>query len=338
MDLEGMKATASARSNIAIIKYWGMRDYSLGLPSNSSISFTMDDTLSTTTTVEFSRKCPRDSLSIDGRPAEPNETARASQFLNIVRKMAGVRMRAKIASRNTFPRSAGMASSASAFAALACAATNACGIKLGGKELSQLAMLGSGSASRSVFGGCVEWRAGAKAGGSDCYARQISKKEDWAHLRNAIAIVDSGKKAIGSREGMEITARTSELFAARLKTIGKRIAEMKGAVARRDFQKMAPLIMRESANMHATMLDSWPPIIYLKEPSFAIMRKIHELNSAHGKYVAAYTFDAGPNAHVYTTKRHENDVIAALRGVGGVKRVLSCGIGDGTKISENHLF
>src|SRR5271157_5793221 len=145
-----MKATAAANSNIAIIKYWGRRDDALRIPTNDSISFTMDDSLQSVTTVEWMDGPGADSLVLDGRPAKPKEAQRASSFLDIVRKAAGIRFRAKVHSRNSFPMAAGLASSAPGFAALAAAATKAAGMEIEGKRLSMLARMGSGSAARSV--------------------------------------------------------------------------------------------------------------------------------------------------------------------------------------------
>ncbi len=326
-----MRATASANSNIAIIKYWGQRDEKLVLPSNSSISFTMDGQLSTKTTVEFDRLLAKDGLVLDGAPAKDNETARVSAFLDLVRKKAGITARAKVVSSNTFPKSAGLASSASGFAALAAAASKAAGLDLGQKELSMLARRGSGSASRSIFGGCVEWRAGKKKDGTDCYAEQLSPPGKWRDLRNVIAISSMDEKKVGSAAGMKVSAKTSSLFAARLGAVEKRLALVRRAVRERDFEAMAPVIMQESDSMHAVMLDSWPPIVYLNETSFRIMRLVRELNESHGKYAAAYTFDAGPNAHVYTIARYAPEIRKALAELSGVMKIMECGIGEGVR-------
>jgi diphosphomevalonate decarboxylase len=333
-----MKATAFANSNIAIIKYWGRRDRKLGLPSNSSLSFTMDSQLSTCTTTEFSPSLAQDTLILDGRPANVKETARVGDFLDIVRRMAGLKLRARVVSNNTFPKSAGLASSASGFAALAGAASRAAGLNLNQRELSILARLGSGSASRSILGGCVEWKAGKNKDGSDSYAVQLSPPGKWKDLRNVIAISSMEEKKVGSAEGMQMTAKTSSLFPARLKAVEKRLSEMRSAVKAHDFEKMAPLIMQESDSMHACMLDSWPPIVYLNETSFRVMRCVLELNESLGKFAAAYTFDAGPNAHVYTTAKYASEIRKMLGEMPGVMKVIECRVGEGVIFPEKHLF
>jgi diphosphomevalonate decarboxylase len=333
-----MKATAAANANIAIIKYWGMRDGQLVIPANDSISFTMDERLQTLTTVEFRDSLRKDVLMLDGRHATEKERMRVSGFLDVVRRMARLKSFAHVVSMNSFPKSAGLASSASGFAALAAAASKAAGLELGRRELSALARRGSGSAARSVFGGAVEWRAGRKKDGSDCYALQLSPPQRWRTLRNVIAITSSREKKTGSMEGMRRTVVTSELYACRIKSLPKRLALVRNAVKRCDFRMMAAAIMQESDSMHAAMLDSWPPLLYLNGASLRIMERVLELNGSHGEPVAAYTFDAGPNAHVYTTARHENEVRKALAGIEGIEKIIMCGVGNGVRYPKEHLF
>ena len=333
-----MKATAAANANIAIIKYWGMRDDRLVIPANDSISFTMDDRLQTVTTVEFRDSLKKDVLMLDGRHATEKERLRVSGFLGIIRKMARTKRFAHVVSMNSFPKSAGLASSASGFAALAAASAKAAGLELGKKGLSALARRGSGSAARSVHGGAVEWRAGRKKDGSDCYAVQLSPPERWRALRNVIAITSSREKKTGSMEGMKRTVVTSELYRCRLESLPPRLALVRDAIRRGVFRTMAPAIMQESDSMHAAMLDSWPPLLYLNGTSLRIMERVLELNDSHGEPIAAYTFDAGPNAHVYTTARHESEVRKALAGIGGIERTITCGVGDGVRYPKKHLF
>lgn len=333
-----MKATATTNANIALIKYWGRRNDELVLPTNNSISFTMDDQLKTITTVEFSDKLQNDQLYIDEKHAKPNETERASKFLDVVRKMAGINKKAVVHSQNTFPKSAGLASSASAFAALAAASSKAAGLSLSEKELSMLARRGSGSAARSIHGGAVEWLAGIKEDGTDCYAKQIAPPEKWANLRNVIAIASSHEKKVGSASGMKQTIKSSSLYKARVSSVEGRLNTVRKAIESGDFESMADAIMQESNNMHATMLDSWPPIVYLNSTSFEIIDKVLDFNSRYGKSVAAYTFDAGPNAHVYTTSKYEKEMYDILQGMNKVEKVMVCKVGSGVKMLDKHLF
>ncbi|MBI5046990.1 diphosphomevalonate decarboxylase [Candidatus Micrarchaeota archaeon] len=330
--------SAAANANIALIKYWGRRDEELVLPNNNSISFTMDEQLQTITTVEFDQKLSRYELHLDGKPANEKETTRVVRFLEIVRAMAKTRSYAKVVSKNSFPKAAGLASSASGFAALAAAASKAAGLELTESQLSALARRGSGSAARSIAGGAVEWLSGKKKDGSDCYAVQISPTEKWTDLRNVIAITNSHEKKVGSSDGMKITTETSSLYKARLKSVEQRLETVRQAIKENNFEKMATAIMQESNNMHAIMLDSWPPIVYLNKTSFEIMENVLELNASYGKPVAAYTFDAGPNAHVYTTSKYEDEIRSALREVQGIEKIMTCKVGNGIRYHKQHLI
>lgn len=334
-----MKSTFLATPNIAVVKYWGKRDNALNLPDNGSISVTMDETLKTVTTVEFDSSLKKDTLTLNGKIAQESETARASRVLDAVRNEAGIKAKARVSSENNFPTAAGIASSASGFAALACAGADAAGLNATSRELSIFARLGSGSACRSVLGGFVEWKMGSKKDGSDSFAVQIAPASHWQELRNVIAITNPERKKVGSAHGMEITARTSKLYPERVRLNPKIIGMMKKAIVKRDLEAFLTLTMRESSHMHAVMLDSFPPIIYLNDISREIMNAVLDYNEAKGEVCAGYTFDAGPNAHVYTTVKHENEVKRMLGGIAGVQKTIVCRPGDGPrKLSEREAL
>ncbi len=331
-----MKSTAIANSNIAIIKYWGKRDEGLILPTNNSISFTMDEQFSTTTTVEFDSKLKNDELTLDGKIANEKERDRVTKFLSIIRNRARIKTFAKVVSKNTFPKGTGMASSASGFAALAAAASKAAGLSTESKELSMLARLGSGSASRSVLGGAVEWLKGEQKDGSDSYAVQLSPPERWKDLRNIISIISSEEKKVSSRAGMADTVKTSKRFKKRLEAIGSRLETVRTAIKNNNFEAMAETIMEDSDDMHACMADTIPPIVYMNDVSHAIVKAVKQFNDSEIK--AAYTFDAGPNGHVYTTTKYVDEVKKLLAEIKGIKEVKESRIGDGVRFSEKHLF
>jgi len=333
-----MISTCEATANIAVVKYWGKRDEKLILPTNSSLSFTMDDSLKTRTTVMFSDKFKADEFWLNGQKMDlaDKDTAERVVQLDLVRKKAGIKEKAKIASINCFPTAAGMASSAAGLAALACAASKAAGLELDGRELSILARRGSGSACRSVLGGFVEWQRGEKADGRDSYAVQHANERHWPELRNVIAVVDAKKKKVSSRAGMKQTVANSPLYTARLDYLPKLIEGMKKAVLGKDFPAFAELTMRESNNMHAVMLDTWPPITYLNDWSKEIMHGVIELNGETP--IAGYTFDAGPNAHVYTTAKNVGKVKEMLSRIEGVNKIIECTVGAGPRYVDGHLI
>ena len=334
-----MKGTCLATPNIAVIKYWGKRDNALNLPMNGSFSVTMDESLRTVTTVAFDASLAKDMLTLNGKMAMEGEVARASKVLDAIRKEAGMKAKARVSSTNNFPTAAGIASSASGFAALACAGADAAGLDATSRELSIFARLGSGSACRSVLGGFVEWKMGGKKDGSDSYAVQVAPAPHWPELRNVIAIVDAGRKKVGSAHGMEITAKTSGLYKERVRLMPKKIADMRKAVLGRDLESFLVIAMRESSSLHAVMLDSFPPIIYLNDVSREVMNAVLEYNEQKGEICAGYTFDAGPNAHVYTIAKYEGEIKKLLGDIGGVQKILVCKPGNGPrKLSEREAL
>ncbi len=332
--------TIEATPNIAVVKYWGKRDEKLILPTAGSQSFTLDS-LKTRTSVWFSPTLSQDELTLNGQKVDltNSEAAERMQLLDVIRQRAGTPTKARIVSINGFPTAAGFASSASGLAALAIAAAKAANLNLDSKELSILARLGSGSACRSVLGGFVEWKRGEKADGSDSYAEQIAPHTHWPEMRVVSAVVNAGKKKISSRVGMKQTVATSVLYPARLQYLPKLLLDMRAAVLAKNFEKFAELTMRESSNMHATMLDTWPPITYLNDYSRDIVYAIHEFNA--GEIRAAYTFDAGPNAHIYTLEKHVDDVKRLLSSLEGIQKIVVSKIGAGPReltAARDHLI
>lgn len=333
-------STVEATANIALVKYWGKRDEKLILPHEGSISVTMDETLKTRTTVMFSEKFTEDEVWLNGKKLDLNdkETAERMQLLNLIREKAGIKAKARVVSLNCFPTAAGFASSAAGMAALTCAASKAAGLNLSTSELSILARLGSGSACRSVLGGFVEWKRGVKSDGSDSFAVQIAPHTHWPEIRNVIAIVDQGKKKISSRAGMKHTVATSGLYTKRIQDLPKTLETIRNAILQKNLPMLLEATMRESNNLHAVMLDTWPPIIYLNDISKQIMASVIEFNNAAGEIKAGYTFDAGPNAHIYTVEKHVDEVKKLLSEIEGVQKILVCKVGEGPKYINEHLL
>ncbi len=334
-------ATFAATPNIAVVKYWGKRDDNLILPTNSSSSMTLDS-LKTRTTVMFDSTLKKDQLWLNGKKVDLENNSEAKERLKqleVIRKRAGITDHCRIVSINGFPTAAGFASSASGLAALACAASKAAGLTLTQIELSILARMGSGSASRSVMGGFVEWQKGEKVDGSDSIAVQIAPPEYWPEIRLISVVLKETKKKVSSRAGMKQTIVTSPLYKARMQYIDKVTSEMENAIKTRNFEKFAELTMRDSNNMHAVMLDTWPPIKYMNDKSFEVIEAVHRLNETTGKIIAAYTFDAGPNAHIYTTEQNVPKVLEMLKQISGVKKTVISKPGKGPiEITDEHKF
>jgi diphosphomevalonate decarboxylase len=332
--------TAVGTPNIALIKYWGKRDERLILPQNSSVSMTLDESLNTKTSVLFTKTLKSDVIYIDGKKQDlkSNEIRERFTVINHLRKIAKTNARALIVSRNSFPAASGLASSASGIATLVYAASKALELNLNLKRLSIIARVGSGSACRSMFGGVVKWNAGKRADGLDSYAEQIVGPEYWPDLMDILAIVSREQKKVSSRAGMKQTVSNSILYRCRHAYVEDAVSRMVNAVKKRDFEKLASLAMQDSNNMHATMLDTRPPLFYLNDVSREIIYSVEELNMTEGKNVAAYTFDAGPNAHIIVLRKNKNKIKKLLENVGGVKKVIEAGIGSGPRVAQDSLI
>jgi diphosphomevalonate decarboxylase len=306
-----MKATARACSNIALIKYWGNRDNALRLPSNPSISFNLAD-LFTETQVDFDPALTQDEVVIDEQPASAEAARRVSAHLDLLQAN---RPHAQVISSNNFPMGAGIASSASAFAALTVAACAALGLAKPEDELSALARRGSGSASRSVPGGIVAWR--------DASAWTIATPEHWP-LVDVIGIVAAGHKKVGSTEGHAL-AGTSPLQAARVADAERRYGLCLQAIETRDFALLADVIEQDALMMHGVMMTSEPSLMYWLPGTLAILHAVRDLRAAG--VPVAFTIDAGPNVHCICEAGAAAAVETGLRGLEGVQSTLVSGIG-----------
>jgi diphosphomevalonate decarboxylase len=331
------KTTISAPANIAFIKYWGARDLERTLPLNSSISMTLDHCV-TRCTAEL----------IDGdhdeiwlvephggfSTPEPEFLRRVKRQLDRLRTWAGRDERFRVATRNTFPSAAGLASSASGFAALTLAAAGALG--RGDSPRGELSLLarggGSGSASRSVLGGYVEWPAGGDERGSE--AVQLADSEHW-DLRDVIAVVEIGPKAVPSLEGHR-RAATSPYFGRRLELLPERLAKVRRAIAERNLELLGPVIEEEAVDLHLIAMSSRPPIFYWAPGTVAVLRTVRELRQ---EGLAAWaTMDAGANVHVICDADSEEDVAERLESVPAVGFVIQDSVGSGPETDTEHLF
>ncbi|PLW12654.1 hypothetical protein PCANC_22136 [Puccinia coronata f. sp. avenae] len=327
------EVTCSAPVNIAVIKYWGKRDSKLILPTNSSLSVTLNqDDLRTTTTVRLMDEgtdTVHDRLYLNGQVQPIEKDSRLDVCLSQLRKLKAdlenktgqkhdetsssavpeSRRALLIGSENNFPTAAGLASSASGYAALVYTISQVYELPLGMSELSKIARQGSGSACRSMYGGFVSWEMGTEADGRDSLAVQVAERSHWADLEALICVVSDRKKGTSSTSGMSTTVQTSPLLQHRIKNVvPERMEQMKQAITAQDFDQFAQLTMADSNQFHAVCLDTQPPIFYLNDVSRSIIAIVEELNrcsKAEGDgYVAAYTFDAGPNAVIYAPKRN----------------------------------
>ncbi|MBC8504952.1 MAG: diphosphomevalonate decarboxylase [Anaerolineales bacterium] len=313
-------ATAVAHPNIAFIKYWGNHNQELRIPSNGSISMNLG-ALFTRTSVTFDESLQTDQLTLQGESNTGPALQRVSGFLDIVRKTSSLDSFARVESQNNFPMGTGIASSASAFAALSLAASVAAGLDLEEKDLSRLARRGSGSACRSVPGGFVEWAKGSTD--VDSYAISFASPEHW-DLADCVAIVSQAHKATGSNEGHRI-ANTSPLQAMRIEQIPSHLKRCRDAILQRDFEVFAEITEHDCNMMHAVMMTSNPSLIYWLPPTLAIMQAVREWRKSG--IPVCYTIDAGPNVHVICEAAYQENIVSLLNEIPGVERVMRSGPG-----------
>ena len=323
-----IQKTCIAPVNIAVIKYWGKTDTERILPTNSSLSVTLDTAdLHSRTTVHASSAFSEDAFWLNGKPE--SLTKRMKSVLTELRaqreqleredssQQKGVyTWKLHIASVNNFPTAAGLASSASGLACLVVTIAKVYSLLPEGdmdqwSKISKMARMGSGSACRSVFGGFVKWEMGQQADGNDSLAIQVAPKSHWPEMRAIILVANDAKKAVSSTSGMQTTVETSTLFQHRIKhVVPERMRLMEQAIRERNFTVFADVTMQDSNQFHSVCLDTYPPIFYLNDTSKQIIQFVHLLNQHMGKTVVAYTFDAGPNAVLYVL---ESDVDLVLR-------------------------
>jgi diphosphomevalonate decarboxylase len=285
--------------------------------------------LYTRTTVSFQPSLRFDTLIIGGHEVTGNGLERVSHFLDIIRGMANIQEHAEVVSQNNFPSGTGIASSASAFAALALAGSQAAGLNLDERELSRLARQGSGSASRSIPGGFVEWQSGASD--DDSFAFSIAEPGHW-DLVDCVAIVSTAHKKTGSAEGHPL-AETSLLQAARVADAPRRLEICRRAILERDFHAFASIVELDSDMMHAVMMTSTPALHYWKPASLEVMSCVRQWRSEG--IPVCYTVDAGPNVHVICLATEAQRVEKRLREIQGVNNVLVARAGGPANVVES---
>ena len=320
-------AIAVAGANFALVKYWGKRNDALNLPAVGSISITVDS-LITKTSVAFKENGSGDSLTMNGELATGSMLARVSRFLDWVREMAGMKLSAVVKTENSFPTGAGLASSASGFAALALAASRAAGLALSPRELSILARQGSGSAARSVFGGFVEMRRGSRDDGRDAVAAELASPAHWP-LSVVVAVTGLKPKDVGSRDGMTHSRETSPFYDTWVAGADKDLPQCRGAILERDFDKLADVSEFNCLKMHAVAMASRPGILYWNDTTVAL---IHEARRMRKDGIPVFfTVDAGPQVKFICLSKAAPQVKKRLVGWPGVKDLIECAVGKGVR-------
>jgi diphosphomevalonate decarboxylase len=327
--------TARAGTNIALVKYWGKRDAALNLPATGSLSLTLAE-LGTETRVRFAADAGApgggDRVVLHGEAADRAFAARVSRFLDVVRLRADLTLPAEVWTRNWVPTAAGLASSASGFAALALAASRAAGLNLLPSELSALARQGSGSAARSIFGGFVEMAPGTLPDGSDAVAQPLLAPGAW-DVRLVVAMTTPGPKPIGSTQAMDRTRASSPYYQAWLASVPADLAEARAAIAACDLPRLGAVAERSALRMHASALAAEPAILYWTPATVGVLRAVAAARAESG-LAAYFTIDAGPHVKVLCRAADAAQVAALLESVPGVLRTLVAAPGPGATLVE----
>ena len=318
-----MQATARAQPNIALIKYWGKRDTIRNLPAVGSISITLES-LYTETAVAFDDSLSTDELFINGAAAQ-EALPRISRCLDSVGGER--RARARITSETNFPVAAGLASSASGFAAVVVAADAALGLGASVDELATLAGQASGSAARSLYGGFVEL-----ANLDDGIEVATIREPDSWPLRVVVAITSDARKPVGSGEAMERSRESSPFYGRWIEDQAVDLDTARSAIASRDFSALAEVAEHNCLKMHLVMWASRPPAMYWNAATLACMNTVRDLRaSGHAVF---FTIDAGPQVKAVCLPDDEAAVREALVNTNGVTDVRVSGLGAGARRIE----
>jgi len=317
-----------AYTNIAFIKYWGKKNEQLKLPQNNSLSLTLD-AFYTGTQVTFDETLDSDVLLIDDEMQGEKSLKKSQVILDSVRNMAGITDAAKIQSINHVPTAAGLASSASGLAALAGAASLAAGLDLSKTELSRLARRGSGSASRSIYGGFAEWEQGAS---DETSVAHPIDEADW-DIGMIFIIVDDDRKDISSTEGMRRVVETSPYYEGWLSSTKTDLAAIKTAIKEQDLVTVGEIAERSALKMHALNLSANPPFNYWSPDSIVAMRKVKELRQQG--FPVYLTMDAGPNVKLICRASQMDELYQILQKDYRDEQLVVAKPGPGLHIVEN---
>jgi diphosphomevalonate decarboxylase len=316
-----MQATAIAQPNIALIKYWGKRDIDRNLPAVGSISITLSD-LHTKVSIDLSADLPADLLVVNDAENQAMLPRISTCLDNVLGKQ---RAFARVVTRSNFPIAAGLASSASAFAATTVAAADAANLSMKTEELARLAGASSGSAARSLYGGFVELR----NTGDSIELLPLCAVDEWP-LRVVVAITEFGPKAVGSTEAMEISRKTSPFYQSWLQQQDHDLEVARTAIAERDFAQLAAIAEHNCLKMHSVMWASRPPMVYWNAATMCCMQTVRRLQGeGHNVF---FTIDAGPQIKAVCLPDEVEIVSEALAETSGVQEIMTSGLGPAARL------
>lgn len=338
--------TVRAPSNIALVKYWGKLPNHNQVAANSSLSMTLSHCEAVTTCQLVDGE--EHTVSFGGTAVTRDHKAGAKIFRHLDRmaafgqKLDGCSGKAfAVQTYNTFPTSAGIASSAAGLCALTVAAAAAwrdtdCWHRLAEQGfnrplLADLARQGSGSAGRSMFGGFVTWQSGEAAKAEPQTIEPLWPAEHWP-LCDTIAVLSTREKAVSSTDAHR-EVWTSPLFELRLASLPQTLATVKRAIADRDIEALGEAIEQEAVNMHSVSMTAQQPITFPSTASFALMTALKRWRQKTGLR-AYFTLDAGENVHIIHEPRELPALKRQLAEFPGISELICDTIGAGPTLSR----
>lgn len=320
--MDELKITWQSPSNIALIKYWGKHGNQL--PNNASLSLTLAKA-HTQTSVALKKKKTKSGIETDfifeGKKNE-KFAEKINAFLQVLGKDFSFlkNYRLAIRSENSFPHSAGIASSASAMSALAlCILSLDENLKKKKQKdfltaASYYARLGSGSATRSIFPHFAVWgKTASVKNSSDNHAIQYPEKfhASFRNMNDTILIVHEKEKAVSSRAGHSLMNDHSMAFV-RYANAEKRLQQLLQILKTGDWENFASIVEAEALELHALMMTSSPSYILLRPETLTVIDKIRKFRQGT-KIPACFTLDAGPNIHLLYPDAEKNTVRKFIR-------------------------
>ncbi len=315
-------STAIAHPNFALIKYWGKSNVSGNIPAMSSLAITLDS-MTSETTVSFPHNLEQDTWMLNG--VEQPSLGQIQLPCEHLKKISQIEQPCLIESTNNFPTAAGLASSASGIASLITALDNALGTKLSNQQMIEAAMLGSGSAARSLFSGFVH----LEVVQDQLNCATILAAEEWP-LNVIVCVTSTKQKTISSRQGMEISRKTSPMYSDWVRNHQEDMELALQAIAAKNFEQLGKIAEQNCLKMHKVMKTSQPPIDYWNPATYTCVETVKDMQRKG--IPVFFTIDAGPQVKIICEPDVCKDVVSLMQKVPGVQSIIESRLGKGARV------
>jgi phosphomevalonate decarboxylase len=321
------KATACAHTIQGLVKYHGLRNKKLRLPYHDSISVCAKE-LTTTATVDFDHQFTEDVIEINGLVAKGNEAKRVMAVIEPLRKLAKNKDYFKLVSKNNLTNVKGVGYSAAAFACITLAASTALNLNGSLSDLSEIARLGSGSASRSLVGGFAIWYANKKG---RSFAQQL---DDGTRVKLAMGIVPLAsdvKTEVAHEESV-----SSPFFNSRVREVKRDIPKMLRAIRKGDVSEVSRIAENDSLSLHAVTMTGKRGLVLVSPETINIIRRVRAMRDDQGIPVW-YSLDTGPSVFLNTQPEYLQKVCDDIQDTVHLP-VVKSEVGGSARTIDQHLF